>query len=53
MADKGQSSRCWLTDLLPAEEKRKKGVENATQNSKDLKKTSHNITRFLRGRNRH
>lgn len=34
-------------------EKRKKGVENATQNSKDLKKTSHNITRFLRGRNKH
>lgn len=59
VADKGQSSRHSLTDFLPAEGKKKekkkskKGVENATQKSKDLKKTSHNITRFLRGRNRH
>lgn len=34
-------------------EKIKKGVGNAVQNREDLKKTSHNVSRFLCGRNEH
>lgn len=54
----GQKTKpqAWLKTVFPpskGKEKIKKGVGNAMQNRKDLKKTSHNVTRFLCGRNEH
>lgn len=54
----GQKTKlqAWLKAVFPSsrgKEKIKKGVGNAMQNREDLKKTSHNVTRFLCGRNEH